>query len=124
MLLDVHPEPEHARVEVQVGAETHDLGHLDATAIIGDTLAGRAVIEALIGEGLYAREHREVFEYIVHLSDVDSWLAYRAARGSRTLVDPLIIQRARELLAAAEGEIRVVERGSAALLRRPRSAHE
>jgi hypothetical protein len=122
--LDVHPEPEHAHVEVQAGGETHDLGHLDAAVIIGDTLAGRAVIEALIHEGLYMREHRAIFEHVVHLSDVDTWLAYRAARASRTLLDPLMVEQARELLATKEGEIRVVERGSATLLRRSGSTHD
>jgi hypothetical protein len=120
----VHPEPEHARIEVQAGGETHDLGHLDATVIIGDTLAGRAVIEELIHEGLYTRERGAVFEHVVHLSDVDTWLAYRAARASRTRLDPLILGQARELLATMEGEIRVVERGHAALLRRSGSAHQ
>jgi hypothetical protein len=92
---------------------------MDDSAIIGDTLAGRAVIDVLIREGLYARERQAVFEQILHLSDVETWLAYRETRASRSLLDPLIVQRARELLAAAEGEIRIVERGYAALFRRP-----
>jgi hypothetical protein len=55
-----------------------------------------------------------VFENVVHVSDVDTWLAYREARASRSLLDPGIIQRARELLRASDGEIRVGERASAA----------
>jgi hypothetical protein len=118
LLLDVHPEPEHARVQVQAGSATHDLGHLDDTAIIGDTLAGRAVVDVLIREGLFVRDRQAVFEHVVHVSDVDTWLAYREARAARSFLDPLIIQRARELLAAADGEIRIIERGYAARLKR------
>jgi hypothetical protein len=59
-----------------------------------------------------------VFESVVHVSDVDTWLAYREARAARSLLDPQIIQRARELLVAADGEIRIVDRGYAARLRR------
>ena len=63
-----------------------------------------------------------VFEHIAQVSDVDTWLAYREARAARSLLDPLIIQKARELLSAAEGEIRIVDRGYAARLRRLEAA--
>jgi hypothetical protein len=56
------------------------------------------------------------FEHVDHVSDVETWLAYRAARGARSLLAPQIIQRARDLLRAAEGEIRIVSRGYAARL--------
>lgn len=64
------------------------------------------------------RDCWEIFEHVAHVSDVDTWLAYREARGSRSVLDPLLIQQARDLLAAAEGEIRVIERGYAARLKR------
>lgn len=119
LLLDVHPVPEHARIQVRTGKETQDLGNLDETAIIGDTLAGRAVVDMLIREALFFSDCQVVFEQVTHVSDVDTWLAYREARAARSLLDPLIIQRARNLLVASEGEIRIVERGYAARLRRP-----
>ena len=118
----MHPEPEHAQVQVRTGSATHDLGHLDDSVIIGDTLAGRAVVDRLIQEGLFVRDSQVVFEHVAHVSDVDTWLAYREARAARSLLDPLIIQRARELLSAAEGEIRIVDRGYAARLRRLEAA--
>jgi hypothetical protein len=119
LLLDVHPEPEHARIQVWAGSAIHDLGHLDDTAIIDDALAGRAVIDMLIREGLFVRDRQVVFEQVVHVSDVDTWLAYRQARAARSRLDPLIIERARELLAADEGEIRIVEHSYAARFRKP-----
>ncbi|HZS89874.1 MAG TPA: hypothetical protein VFE42_20580 [Chloroflexota bacterium] len=53
------------------------------------------------------------------MSDVDTWLAYREARASRSILDPGIIQGARDLLRASDGEIRVSERARAARYRKP-----
>lgn len=116
--MDIHPEPEHARVQVRCGQTTRDIGRLDDTAYIRDIHAGRAVIEALIEDHLFARERAVVFENVLHISDVDTWLAYRAERGSRSLLAPHIVERARAYLAQDEGEILVVSRGYAACLRR------
>jgi hypothetical protein len=113
-LLDIHPEPEHARVQIWCGEEIYDIGHVDDTAIIRDIHGGRAAVEALIREGLFLREAQMLFENVVHVSDADTWLAYREARSSRSFLDPAIIQRARELLRAADGEIRVSDRAYAA----------
>lgn len=60
-----------------------------------------------------------MFENVVHVSDVDTWLAYREARASRSILDPGIIQGARDLLRASDGEIRVSERARAARYRKP-----
>lgn len=119
--MDIHPEPEHGRVQVQIGQQTLGIGHLDDTAYIQSIHAARAVVEALIREQLFARERAVVFENVLHVSDVDTWLAYRAERASRSLLAPEIVARARSLLAqgaGGAGEIRVVERAYAACLRR------
>jgi hypothetical protein len=83
-----------------------------------DIHAGRAAVDGLIREGLFLRESQVVFEHVAHASDVETWLAYREARAARSLLDPQIIQRARDLLPPAEGEIRIANRGYAALLRK------
>lgn len=103
---------------MRIGQSTQELGHLDDSAYIRDIHAARAVVEALIQEQLFARERAVVFENVLHVSDVDTWLAYRAERSSRSLLAPEIVARARVLLAQGDGEIRVVERAYAACLRR------
>lgn len=103
---------------MQSGQTTQELGHLDDSAYIRDIHAARAVVEALIQEQLFVRERVVVFENVLHVSDVDTWLAYRAERASRALLAPEIVARARSLLAQGGGEIRVVERVYAARLRR------
>jgi hypothetical protein len=116
--VDIHPEPEHACVQVRSGRTRHALGHLDDTAYIRDIHAGRAVVEALIQQKLFVRERTAGFTSVLHVSDVDTWLAYRAERASRSLLAPQLIERARDYLAQDEGEILIVTHGHAARLRR------
>jgi hypothetical protein len=116
--LDIHPEPEHARVQVRIGRTLHDLGHLDDTACIRDIHAARAVVEALIQAQLFVRDRAVVFTSVLHVSDVDTWLAYRQERSSRSLLDPQLVERARAYLSRAEGEILIVDRAYAGCLRR------
>jgi hypothetical protein len=92
---------------------------MDDTAYIRDVLAGRAVIDSLVDAGQFVRESEMVFEHLAHASDVDAWLAYRAEAATRSILDPQIVERARELLAGQEGEIVIRRRGYAARLRRP-----
>ena len=113
--LDIHPEPEHSAVQIHIGAETHEIGRMDDSATIRDVHGGRAVLAALVQEGLFRLERHAVFEQVLHVSDVDTWLAYREARASRSVLDPRIVERARAMLTSAEGEIRVVDRARAAV---------
>jgi hypothetical protein len=116
----MHPEPEHGRIQVRIGQETYEVGNMDDTAYIRDIHAGRAVIASLIRERLFARDREAVFEHVLHASDLDTWLAYRAERSSRSILDPRTVGRARELLAQGDGEILVVNRGYASgLIRKP-----
>lgn len=118
MLLDIHPEPEHAQVRVCVGSETLEIGQLDDTAYIRNIHHGRAVIEMLIQERLFIRERHLVFDSVFHASSVDSWLAYREERSSRSILAPEIIERAREFLSTHRGELLVCERARASRLRK------
>lgn len=105
-------------MQIRTGGETLTIGHMDDSAVIRDIHGGRAAVDALIREGLFLREREAGFEQVVQVSDVDTWLAYREARAARSLLDPRVVERARALLAATEGEIRIVERAYAARLRR------
>ena len=89
---------------------------MDDTAYIRDIHAGRDVITSLIREQLFVRDRDVVFEHVFHASDVETWLAYREERASRSLLDPRIVSRVRELLSEAGGEILVVNRGYAGRL--------
>jgi hypothetical protein len=116
--------PEHARVQVRIGQETNEVWTLDDTAYIRDIHAGRAVIASLLREGLFVRDREAEFDHVLHVSDVDTWLAYREERSSRSILDPRIIERVRALLAEEAGEILVVNRGYAGRLVRLQTGSE
>jgi hypothetical protein len=77
------------------------------------------VIDALVHDGRFVREREIEFDHVAHASDVDAWLAHREEAGSRSILDPPILERARELLSGEDGEILLIGRGYAARLTRP-----
>ena len=93
------------------GAGRHEVGRLDYSSYIADLLAGRATLQRLIDEGLFAPVADRVFTHRLHVRDVDTWLAYRRAGSARSVLDPAIAERARTILAGEPGELQVVERG-------------
>jgi hypothetical protein len=64
ILLDNHPELEHARIQVRLDGKLHEVGIRDDTAYILDSQAGRAVIASLVREGLFARDREIVFDRV------------------------------------------------------------
>jgi hypothetical protein len=105
-------------VLVQIGRERHEVGKVDDTAYIRDIHAGRSVITTLIQEGLLAPGRKLVFEYVFHATDVETWLAYREERSTRSVLHPSTVSSVRELLSKSGGEILVVNRGYASYLTR------
>lgn len=112
----MHPEPEHRQIQVRAGGRVHDIGNLDNTAYIRDIHAGREIIESMVRAEQFVREREVRFDHIAHAGDVDGWLAYRAEAASRSILDPQIVERARDLLSKDDGEILVVGRGYASKL--------
>lgn len=89
---------------------------MDDTAYIRDIYAGREVIASLIRERLYVLDREAAFEHVLHVSDVETWLAYREERSTRSMLDPRILRQARALLSHTRGEILVLTRGYAGRL--------
>jgi hypothetical protein len=118
----VHPEPEHQQIGVRAGGSVHFIGYADSSAYIRDIRAGRETIDSMIRQGLFARGSALVFDNVAHATDVDAWLSYRAEATSRTVLDPGIVQQARDLLSEADGEILISGRGYAARLERPQAS--
>jgi hypothetical protein len=108
-VLDIHPEPEDARVEVRDGDRLTFVGPYARPAIYANIHRTRDTLAGLVGEGLFARERSLVFEVLYHFDSVDAWLAYRVERGTSTEVDPALFARAREVLADTSGELLIRE---------------
>jgi hypothetical protein len=108
-LLDIHPEPEDARVEVRDGDRLIVVGPYARPAIYENIHRARDTLARVVGEGLFARERSAVFEVLYHFATVDAWLAYRLERGTSTEVDPALLARTREVLADMSGELLIRE---------------
>jgi hypothetical protein len=108
-MLDIHPEPEDARVEVRDGDRLTFVGPYSRPAIYQNTHAARAALATLVAQGLFALERSVTFEVVYHFDSVDAWLAYRIDRGTTTEVDPALVASAREMLAETAGELLIRE---------------
>jgi hypothetical protein len=118
LLLDVHPEPEHATIEIHLGDRVERLGAIDQTVQIQSVVEGRAALQAAIDAGQWARERAVSFTFIYHCDSVDAWLKHLADRGSDAVIPEDLIARARELLTPGKGELRMLRPMHAARLRR------
>ncbi len=119
-VLDIHPEPEDARVEVRDGDRLTFVGPFTRPAIYQNIHAARDALAAAVAEGLFTHERSIGFEVLYHFDNIDAWLAYRVERGTSTEVDPALQARAREMLAEVSGELLIREQMRATRYRRRR----
>jgi hypothetical protein len=119
-LLDVHPEPEAASVEINTpaGPSRRVIGPFDRPAIYDNIHAGRSALAKLCEAGLFTRERSVRFEVLFHFESVNAWLAHRELRGTTTEVDPALLDRARQALEATPGELLLREQLRATRYRR------
>jgi hypothetical protein len=117
-VLDIHPEPEAASVEIRPAERLIPVGPFDRLAIYDKIDAARATLDEMTEAGLYVRERSVNFEVLYHFESVYAWLTYRADRGSTTEVPQALQTRARKILAATSGELLVREQMRAIRYRR------
>lgn len=118
MLLDIHPLPDHARVEVGDGEAAVAVGQVDATAFIGKVVPAQAALAELVAAGYFAVEQVETFAYVTAFDGVAEWLDHIAAKWTSATVPPAVIERVRARLPDGRGPIQVREAAHAARLRR------
>ena len=118
VLLDLHPEPEPPLVAVIVsGLQKQALGTIDNAAVIANIHCAREALKSVIDAGWFALDRTVVFDFLLHFPTVDDWLRHRQERRATSVVDQLIIERARELLSTSAGaELVVSERMRASRL--------
>jgi hypothetical protein len=117
ILLDLHPQPERAGVEVWQGGRVDRLGHLDQEEDIQDILEARARLDLVEGDGWYVTERRRFFDLLAHFPSADDWLEYQAREGYSGEVSAELLASANRLLATG-GELVVREPIRASVLRR------
>jgi hypothetical protein len=124
VLLDLHPQPEHAAVEVWQGGRVERLGRVGQDEDIRDILEARDRLDLVEGEGWYLTERRRFFDLLSHSPSAEDWLEYQAREGYTAVVTEELLASANRLLASGDGEFVVREPIRASLLKRlprPRS---
>ncbi|MEE9198879.1 MAG: hypothetical protein V3U26_03675 [Dehalococcoidia bacterium] len=118
ILLDIHPEPDHSGVEVQVNGRRIQVGQLDESAFIEDVHAARRVLVSIVDAGHFAPEEERVFEFLYHFDGVDALGTFLTEDWRHAEIAPAVLSRARGLLAEGEGEVLIREPVRAARLSR------
>ena len=118
VVLDVHPRPEHSRVEVWVDGKSTECGNLNESSLIQSINATQLNLASAIWDGYLVHEETRHFEFLYHFDSVDACESYLAEEWRDCEVDPALMSRARELLANKEGETVIREPMQAARLRR------
>jgi hypothetical protein len=118
ILLDLHPQPERAGVEVWQGGRVDRLGHLDQEEDIQDILDARARLDRVEGDGWYITERRRFFDLLAHFPGAEDWLEYQAREGYSGEAPAELLASANRLLATGGGELVVREPIRASVLKR------
>lgn len=118
VLLDLHPQPEHAGVEVWQGGRVERLGDVGQEEDIRDILEARDRLDLVEGEGWYITERRRFFDLLSHFPSAEDWLEYQEREGYTGVVSEELLASANRLLATGNGEFVVREPIRASLLKR------
>ena len=116
--MDIHPRPDHSRVEVRVAGKFIELGHLDESSLIQSIDAAHLTLASAVRDGYFVYEEMEPFDFLYHFDSVDACESLLAEEWPEVELDPAIASRARELLANGDGELLIREPVLAACLRR------
>ena len=118
VLLDLHPQPEHAGLEVWQEGRVERLGQVGQEEDIRDILGARDRLDLVEGEGWYVTARRRFFDLLSHFPSAEDWLEYQEREGYRGVVSEELLASANRLLATGNGEFVVREPIRASLLKR------
>ena len=119
LLLDIHPEPSHPQLEALTDGQATPIGSLDFSSRFRLVFAGRAALQSVVDAHLFVCERETTFVFIYHFATIDIWLDHVATRWSDARIPAGMTERARDLLATGEGELRISREIHAARLRKP-----
>jgi len=122
VLLDLHPQPEPAAVEVWHGGRVEHLGHIDQEEDVREILEARVRLDQVEEGGWYVTQRQEFFDLIAHSPAVSDWQEYQAREGYTGGLSEALLASAHDAMATGGAELIVREPIRASLLRRlPRS---
>jgi hypothetical protein len=118
VLLDLHPQPQHAEVEVWQGGRVESLGQVGQDEDIRDILEARDRLDLVERGGWYVTLRRRFFDLLSHFPSAADWLEYQEREGYSGVVSEELLASADKLLATGNGEFVVREPIRASVLKR------
>ncbi|HLF26016.1 MAG TPA: hypothetical protein VJG32_06750 [Anaerolineae bacterium] len=110
MLIDIHPTPEPAALEVRVGRHTTPAGWLNETDDYEDYEHADRAIAAAVGNGLFRIERESTFEFVWYADSLAQLREYLAEEWENATIDELTAGRIEELLSTPEPDKEVIVR--------------
>jgi hypothetical protein len=117
-LLDVLPDAGDSVVEVVRGGRAVRVGAVGEASRSERVRDARAALARLVRRGWLVREQAVRFVFVSSAETVEEWLAHREQKGSTSVLDPAVVDRARALLAQGGARLRLRERATATRYRR------
>lgn len=121
-MLDLHPLPQHPRIEVWQGGRRIPLGLLDDSTFIKEIRAARTCLNSVVREGLFQVQARRWFDGYIHYSSVEAWLSRREERGHTSLISAGLLRRTRSEMRTQGSTLVVHERIRATSLKKERAS--
>jgi hypothetical protein len=118
VLLDLHPQPVHAGLEVWQGERVERLGRVEQEDDIKDILEARARLDLVERDGWYVTKSQRFFDLLSHFRSTEEWLKFQAREGYTGEVSDDLLASADRLLAGGDGVFVVREPIRASLLKR------
>ena len=120
IVIDIHPTPEPAHLEIATGSDFVRLAdRIDDDAVSGPRqrhMAADAAVVACVSAELFTREAATEFTFHTHADTVDELLGYLAAKWKQLHFAPADLSRARDHLARGARAVVVTERVAACRL--------
>lgn len=105
-MLDIHPQPQHARIEVHYGDRKVDMGRLDESAFIEVVHWAHSVVASTIADGLFRQEREEKFEFLYYFDAFDEWTRYILEHDfGDPKADKPLIEATRDLMSQGQCEV-------------------
>ena len=105
VLLDMHPEPENSRIEIWREGHIEHLGQVNQDQDALEILEARTHLAEVERRGWFTTGERQFFDLLGHYRTVDDWLDWWNEQGWTFSVEQELLDTARDLLGAGDGEL-------------------
>ena len=117
LLIDIHPTPEPASIEVRVGAQTMPAGWLQETDDYVEYEHADAALAQVVRSRWFALERQDTFEFVTHAGSITELREFLTDNWEDARVDEITAARVDELMSTPERDKEVILRESVRIAR-------